>query len=55
MRITAAAKLLGVSSESIRTGAVGNFQTFKLKDARTSPVYCWAAEVKAYMQALEKH
>lgn len=50
MRITEAARLIGCSSESIRTGAIGNFRTFKLKAAPTSPVFCFRAEVEEFLR-----
>jgi hypothetical protein len=54
IRITRAAKLIGCSSESIRTGAVGDFRLFKLNpDKATSPVMMFEEELHAYLEKRE--
>lgn len=55
IRITEAAKLIGCSSESIRTGAVGRFTTFKLNpQRRNSPLYCYEAEVMRFLEEVQQ-
>ncbi len=55
IRITQAAELIGCSSESIRTGAVGDFRLFKLNPEKaTSPVLMFEEELMAYLQKREK-
>jgi hypothetical protein len=54
IRISEAARRIGCSKESIRTGAVGGFQTFKLNDKQTSPLMCYEAEVAAFIENTEK-
>lgn len=54
IRITAAAKIIGCSSESIRTKAVGDFQIFKLNPEKaTSPLMMFEAELEAYLEKRE--
>lgn len=55
IRITRAAELIGCSSESIRTGAVGDFQIFKLNPKKqTSPLLIFEDELERYLQKREK-
>ena len=53
IRISQAAKMIGCSPESIRTGSIGGFQTFKLNDGRTSPLYCYEAEVIEFLRRVQ--
>jgi hypothetical protein len=46
--------LIGCSSESIRTGAVGQFEMFKLNpDKVTSPWMMYEAELHDYLERTE--
>lgn len=55
IRVREAAKFIGCSSESIRTGAVGNFRIFKLNpDKATSPWLMHEAELEAFLERREK-
>lgn len=55
IRITKAAKIIGCSSESIRTGAVGGFLLFKLNPEKTtSPLLIFENELEAYLEKREK-
>lgn len=55
IRIRDAAKYIGCSSESIRTGAVGQFRIFKLNPGRvTSPWLMHEAELTAYLERRER-
>lgn len=54
IRISKAAEIIGCSSESIRTGAVGPFTLFKLNPDRvTSPWLTYQAELDAYLERRE--
>jgi hypothetical protein len=54
IRITKAAELIGCSSESIRIGAVGKFQLFKLNpDRATSPWLMYESELTEYLERRE--
>lgn len=53
IRITEAAKAIGVSSETIRNG-LGGFQLFKFdEDKLTSPLYMYEAELEQFLKKLE--
>lgn len=55
IRITRAAKLIGCSSESIRTGAIGKFELFKLNpDSERSPWMMFEAELEAFLDRREQ-
>lgn len=49
IRISQAARLLNCSKESIRTGKVGGFQTFKMNDKQKSPLFVYEADVWAFI------
>jgi hypothetical protein len=54
IRISKAAELIGCSSESIRTGAVGKFRMFKLNpDKTTSPWMMYESELNDYLERTE--
>jgi hypothetical protein len=54
IRITKAAKMIGCSSESIRTGAVGPFKIFKLNPEKaTSPFLMYEADLNEYLERKE--
>lgn len=55
IRMRKAAEIIGCSSESIRTGAVGKFRLFKLNPDRvTSPWLMHEAELTAYLERRER-
>lgn len=53
IRISEAARKIGCSSESIRTKRIGNFEMFRLTDGPTSPLYCFEAEVDAFIARVQ--
>lgn len=54
IRLKEAAEILGCSSQSILTGAVGNFKMVRLNNKKTSPFYVFEADVLAFALKLEE-
>lgn len=55
IRVREAAEIIGCSSESIRTGAVGAFRTFKLNPEKTtSPLLMFEADLEAFLDKRER-
>lgn len=55
IKIREAAEAIGCSSESIRTGAVGDFTLFKLNpEKQTSPLLMYQAELDVYLDRRDR-
>ena len=54
IRISEAARLIGCSSESLRTGAIGNFRMFRMDPAKpNSPWMCYERDVLDFIERRE--